>query len=116
MSVANAVAIPNDVVQISPASTAPELTYLADNGFLFRTTPSDALQGVVLGQVAREAGYDRVAIIYINNEYGQGLKDSFTRAFVEPAGKSPAVWLTQQVQLPTAPSCNKLAEGIRRLS
>ena len=33
---------------ISPSSTSPEITELPDNGFVFRTAPSDALQGIVL--------------------------------------------------------------------
>ncbi|HJN03611.1 MAG TPA: ABC transporter substrate-binding protein, partial [Alphaproteobacteria bacterium] len=44
---ANNVAIPNGVVMISPASTAPAITGLDDNGLVFRTAPSDARQGQI---------------------------------------------------------------------
>ncbi len=88
LAVAEAVTIPKGVPQISYASTSPLLTILpADEGqdFLFRTVPSDALQGVVLAGVAVEQGYSNVAILYVNNPYGQGLKDNFQAAF-EAAG------------------------------
>lgn len=88
LAVAESVTIPKGVPQISYASTSPLLTILpADEGrdFLFRTVPSDALQGVVLASVAAEQGYKNVAILYVNNPYGQGLKDNFQAAF-EAAG------------------------------
>jgi ABC-type branched-subunit amino acid transport system substrate-binding protein len=88
--VAESVAIPNQIPQISNASTSPLITYLpADEGkdFLFRTTASDALQGVVLGKGAADAGFKRAAVFYINNPYGQGLLDEFTKAFEAAGGK-----------------------------
>jgi len=88
--VAESVAIPNQIPQISNASTSPLLTYLpADKGkdFLFRTTASDALQGVVLGKGAADAGFKKAAVFYVNNPYGQGLLDEFSRAFEAAGGK-----------------------------
>ena len=41
-AIATNVAVPNGVVMISPSATSPGLTDLADNGFFFRTAPSDA--------------------------------------------------------------------------
>ena len=83
LAVAESVTIPNNVIMISPASTNPLMTVLpADEGkdFLFRTCPSDALQGVVLGKLA--ASYNStVAILYVNNAYGQGLADVFKETF-----------------------------------
>ena len=49
--VATSVTIPNGIVQISGASTAPAITVLEDNDFLFRTALSDASQGVVLAGI-----------------------------------------------------------------
>jgi ABC-type branched-subunit amino acid transport system substrate-binding protein len=76
LAVAESVTIPNNVILISPASTNPLMTQLpADEGkdFLFRTCPSDALQG---------AGYNSTfAILYVNNAYGQGLADVFKENF-----------------------------------
>ena len=38
------------VVQLSPANTSPTFSTYKDNGYYFRTAPSDVLQGRVLGQ------------------------------------------------------------------
>ncbi len=87
--VAESVTCPNNVIMISPASTSPLITVLpADQGkdFLFRTCPSDALQGVVAGRLA--AGYNQTAsVLYVNNPYGQGLAEEFKRSFEKMRGK-----------------------------
>ncbi len=84
--IAKSVSSVSGVPQISSASTAPTITGLADNDFLFRTTPHDALQGVVLGDVVHDSGYKKVAIIYVNNDYGQGLADAFAESFQKLGG------------------------------
>ncbi len=50
-AVANNVAVPNGVPMISPSATSPALTTIADNGYFFRTAPSDARQGQVLASI-----------------------------------------------------------------
>ncbi|GBD41569.1 Leucine-, isoleucine-, valine-, threonine-, and alanine-binding protein [bacterium HR39] len=79
--IATTVAKPERIPQISTASTSPVITTLDDDGFLFRTVPSDALQGVVLAQLVAEQGFRRVAVIYVNNDYGRGLAEAFAGAF-----------------------------------
>ena len=44
-AIASNVAVPNGVVMISPSATSPGLTTLDDNGYFFRTAPSDARGG-----------------------------------------------------------------------
>jgi len=77
---------PGKVPQISSASTAPSITTLEDHDFLFRTTPSDAFQGVALAQVVIGKGVKKVAQIYINNDYGVGIAESFKKAFEARGG------------------------------
>lgn len=84
--VASSVTSSEGVPQISNASTSPVMTELEDNDFLFRTTPSDAFQGTALASVAIEKGIDSAAILYINNDYGEGLADAFTEAFIAAGG------------------------------
>ena len=88
--VATSVTIPSGIVQISPASTSPQITDLEDKGFLFRTCPSDALQGKVSGRLAKELGFKAVSIIYVNNPYGVGLSKNFAQAFQGIGGTVPA--------------------------
>jgi ABC-type branched-subunit amino acid transport system substrate-binding protein len=87
--VAESVTSPNNVIMISPASTSPLITILpADQGkdFLFRTCPSDALQGVIAGRMA--ADYNKTAaVLYVNNPYGQGLAEQFKTSFEQKGGK-----------------------------
>jgi branched-chain amino acid transport system substrate-binding protein len=69
------------VPQISSASTSPVITTLEDNGFLFRSTPNDAVQGEVLADLVSQQGIEKVAVVYVNNDYGKGLADAFGGAF-----------------------------------
>jgi branched-chain amino acid transport system substrate-binding protein len=79
--VATTVAKANQIPQISNASTAPAITTLDDDDFLFRTAPSDAYQGVVLAQLVESAGIESVAVLYVNNDYGVGLAEAFAENF-----------------------------------
>ena len=76
---------PARVVQISPAASSPKLTALAHdgrtNGMFFRTVTSDALQGIVAAKFAMDQGMRRVAVVYVNNDFGVGLYREFARAF-----------------------------------
>ena len=72
IAAANAVTIPKETLLISGASTAPSITVLEDGDFVFRTTPSDASQGVILARLAREQGFNRIGVMYLNNAYGEG--------------------------------------------
>ena len=81
MAAANAVAIPNGVLQVSPTATTPALTDLEDDDFIFRIVPSDNYQGEVLAQVVQDEGINSVAVAYVNNDYGVGIANTFKTAF-----------------------------------
>ena len=80
------VALPNGTVMISPSATSPGLSTVEDNGLFFRTSPSDARQGVVMTEVLMEQGIMEVAVTYTNNDYGKGLADAFQAAYEEAGG------------------------------
>lgn len=84
--VAQSVTREEGVLQISPASTSPVITDLDDDDFLFRTVPSDAFQGLALSELVVEDGLEGVSILYINNDYGEGLAESFTASFEASGG------------------------------
>ena len=74
--------IPNEVVGCSPSSTALSVTNLEDDDYIFRTAPSDQLQGRVMAQVASERiGASTAATLYVNNDYGQQLSNRFSNVF-----------------------------------
>jgi branched-chain amino acid transport system substrate-binding protein len=73
------------VVQISPANTAPDLSTYADDGYYFRTAPSDVLQGRVLGNLITGDGNANVAFLTIQDPYGTGLFEN-SKISIEAAG------------------------------
>ena len=79
-AIATNVAVPNGVVMISPSATSPGLTDLADNGFFFRTAPSDARGGQILADITKDRKIKSVAVTYTNNDYGKGLADVYAAA------------------------------------
>ncbi len=79
-AIAKNVAVPNGVVMISPSATSPGLTDLADNGYFFRTAPSDARGGQILADITKDRKIKSVAITYTNNDYGKGLADVYAAA------------------------------------
>ena len=109
--VATSVTAPNQTLQISHSSTAPSITALEDDDFLFRTTVSDAAQGVVLGRLAWEQGYRSAGIMYINNAYGQGLAERFTQTFTELGGTVTASVPHEDSQPTFTSELEKATEG-----
>ncbi|MFD1881014.1 ABC transporter substrate-binding protein [Paracoccus pacificus] len=80
------VAVPNGMVMISPSATSPALSTIEDQGYFFRTSPSDARQGEVMTDIILEHNIKNVAVTYTNNDYGKGLADSFDAAFKAKGG------------------------------
>jgi len=73
------------VVQISSVSTAPSLK---DCGkYFFSAMASDTAQGPEWVKVADSLGAKEAAVMYINNDYGIGVKDTFVQAFEAAGGK-----------------------------
>jgi branched-chain amino acid transport system substrate-binding protein len=58
------------VVQCSPSNTGIGLTTQPDNGYYFRTAPSDVLQAPVLADLVVNAGYTNVAVVARADDYG----------------------------------------------
>jgi branched-chain amino acid transport system substrate-binding protein len=83
------VSIPNKIVQISPTSSAPQLTDIKDNGYLWRAYPSDTLQGKVLAQAAIDA-FGTGATLNVgarNDAFGTALKQLFVSEYEKLGGK-----------------------------
>ena len=76
------------VVIVSPSSTSPEIAGQDWRQFVFRTCPSDALQGAAMSQLVLEGGYSKVAILVMDNTYGVGIEQVVTE---ELTGKADIV-------------------------
>lgn len=80
----------NQIVLISPASSNPDITNAGD--YVFRNCVSDSYEGASIAQVAaRDLRLHRVAILYINNDYGEGLKKVFIKEFKQLGGDIIAI-------------------------
>ncbi|NOX32167.1 MAG: ABC transporter substrate-binding protein [Deltaproteobacteria bacterium] len=86
-AVVNNVSAPNGITTISSSATSPALSMIKDNGYFFRTAPSDARQGQVLAKITINKGIKKVALTYTNNDYGKGLSESFGKAYKKLGGK-----------------------------
>ncbi len=87
LAVANSVTVPAGIALITPSGTSPEITGLEDKGLVFRTVPSDDFQGRSLARTLLELGTKKVAVAYLNNDYGSGLANSFKAEFEANGGE-----------------------------
>lgn len=80
------VATQRKVVLLSPGASNPDISNASP--FVFRNWHSDAQEGVYLAEIAyNKLGMRRVSIIYVNNGYGKGLEQVFTKRFSKLGGK-----------------------------
>lgn len=75
------------VPMIAPACTTPQLSNYKDDGYFYRTAAPSELQGNILAQLAWDDGHRNVAIMGVNNSYGQSIADNFQKAFTKLGGK-----------------------------
>ena len=61
-----------EIVQCSGSNTAAELTNIDDDGYFFRTAPSDLMAGPVLAQQIVDDGHRTVALAARADDYGSG--------------------------------------------
>jgi ABC-type branched-subunit amino acid transport system substrate-binding protein len=100
------VAIPEEVLLISPASTSDEITTLDDpDGLVNRTSPPDSFQGPTLSRFLVEealggAEGNTVNVGARNDAYGTGLADSFSEAW-EAAGGTVGERVDYDIKLPS---------------
>ncbi len=66
-------------VMLSPASSTPKLS--GAGIYVFRNYPSDIVEGTFTADFFREQGIEKVVVIAINNEFGNGIKEVFIKQF-----------------------------------
>ena len=88
LAIAESVAVPNQIVLISPASTSALLTGLEDDGFVWRTPTPDTIQAQLLVKLMGEAfGPDATINVGARNDaYGAGLAEAFGALWQEGGG------------------------------
>lgn len=81
--------LPASVLTMAYSATSPELTSVQDAppgggavGLLWRTAPSDAIQGKVIANLLQDTtrfpNVNKVGILYVDDPYGQGLFNVLT--------------------------------------
>ena len=80
------------IVMISPSATHKDITNQERTGdgknYVFRTVPSDALQSQIAAYYFYQVlGYRKLATLYAQNDYSQGLAVGMSELFVELGGE-----------------------------
>lgn len=78
------------VAAVSPSSSSPEITDAGD--FTFRVCPSDLAHGQSLAHWVRDRLHlSRGAVLYLNDLYGRGIRQTFVTEFTRLGGELEAV-------------------------
>ena len=99
------------VTMFSPANTSEALSTYADKGLYFRTAPPDLYQGDIIGQFIINDGNQTVAIINLNDAYGNGLAETVAATVTDSGGEV----VYQQSYDPTAASFDSEVDAIAAL-
>jgi branched-chain amino acid transport system substrate-binding protein len=76
---------PDPVAAISPSSSSPEVSTAGD--YTFRVCPSDLAHGAALARWVHDTlGLQRGAVLYLNDQYGRGVRQTFVKDFVRRGG------------------------------
>lgn len=97
------------VPMISPSASSPELSGMSP--YVFRVCPSDLQHGPHLARVAWQTlGARRAGIIYLNNDYGRGVRSTFAAEFARLGG----VVIEADPYVPATPSLEPYLSRMRR--
>ena len=81
------VAKPRGIMMVSPAASSSAISDIEDHGLFFRLSPTDYRQAEVMAKIILEKGINKVAVTYINNNYGKAMSDFFEKEFTASGGQ-----------------------------
>lgn len=82
------------VAMIATAASAPAITTANDSSYLFRTVPSDALEGTAIAQFLAKTKGVKAAIVYFDDDQGNAVHGTFSKALKKAGG---SVVATQKI-------------------
>ncbi len=78
----------NAAIMCSGSNTSPALSPKGTGGgYYFRTAPPDKLQAPALGDLIVSEGFSQVAIIALNDDYGQGFAKALSKSLKQGGAK-----------------------------
>lgn len=90
LAVVNSVSIPNKIPTIACCAVTPALTRMAEEGktggYFFRTIPTARNMALAHAQAAMDKGYKKTVIMYINNDFGNGVAPDAKKALEKIGG------------------------------
>ena len=96
------------VVVLSTGASAPAITTAGD--FTFRIVTSDTFDGDVVARFATSNLHlNKPAVVYVNNDYGVGVRDSFSKRLQQLGGSVT----TSEGYLPTDPDFRTLLAKVK---
>jgi len=100
------------VVAISPSSSSPEVTTAGE--YTFRICPSDLAHGTVLAHWVRDRLHlTHGAVLYLNDEYGRGIRQTFVSEYAQLGGDLQAVYPYLGERPDVGAYLDRLAKGLR---
>jgi len=75
----------NQIVLLPPIADGNQIT--KDKEYVFLITPTSAYQGIALAEKIKEGNYSKVAILHLNDSWGNELSNEFQNKFVELGGE-----------------------------
>ena len=91
LSVVNSVSVPNKIPTIACCAVTPALTKMAEEGktggYFFRTIPTARNMALAHAKAVTDRGYKKTVIMYINNDFGNGVAPDAKQAIEKLGGK-----------------------------
>jgi branched-chain amino acid transport system substrate-binding protein len=102
----------NPVVAISPSSSSPEVS--AAGTYTFRICPSDLAHGAVLAHWVRDRLHlTQGAVLYLNDQYGRGIRQTFVSEFTRLGGDLQSIDPYLGDRPDVGPYLDRLARGLK---
>jgi branched-chain amino acid transport system substrate-binding protein len=78
------------VAAISPSSSSPDVSSAGE--YTFRICPSDLAHGAALARWVHDTlQFERGAVLYLNDQYGRGVRQMFVREFTRRGGSLTSI-------------------------
>jgi branched-chain amino acid transport system substrate-binding protein len=95
LQVVNSVSVPNKVPTVACCAVTPALTRMAEEGktggYFFRTIPTGRSMALAHAKAAMDRGYRKTVIMYINNDFGNGVGPDAKKALEKLGGHVAAL-------------------------